>query len=370
MTNNVIRASLIPLPVALVLMAAALLAQTPGPDINAGRATELLASSQWSDQAWGAYAAGRLHDPALHDVLIEHLRRASPNPALGSGNVYSPEFAYEAALFDALIQDGGAVPPDALTPFLKPQPQNSFFVQALILLSRSPRAEDTLLTLADELKCPASSICSVDLYWLAVNNLLLGMRSPPFFRKTLEETAVTSKFEIWDQPGSFGIGSGGSGATGAHPTWPEGFPPAGLYYIADRPISGGVVLAPGIRSVYYVRLVPPVRYEAGFHNPGRQQLRLEFLAAWNHSKDVDAGQIFAPVTRVQWSDAAALSEAIKQRLDAQEADIRAYIAEAKKNGAPNLAGLKLHIVPSLDDRRRTKAAPLPEPPAPRDITLN
>jgi hypothetical protein len=375
MAKNVLIAGLLGAPAALLaLTAVSLSAQAPGSDIGAGRAIELLASPQWADQAWGAYAAGRLHDPALHELLIEHLRRARPSSPQSSAGTYSPEFAYNAALFDALIQDGGIVPLDALKPFSRPQPQNGFFVQALILLSRSPgRAEDTLLSLADapELQCPASALCSVDLYWLAVNDLLLAMRSPRFFGKTLAEIRITSGFEVWDRPpATIGGGTGGSIATSSHPSWPNGFPPVGLYYLADRPVPGSVALVPGVQAVDYVRMVPPARYDAGFRNAGRQQFRLEFLAAWNHREVVEAGRVFTPVTKVQWSNAAALSNAIKQRLDAQEADIRAYVAEAKRNGAPDLASIKLEIVPSIDDRRLARSTPLPGPPEPRSVTFN
>jgi hypothetical protein len=373
MAKNILMAGLLGAPAAFHAMTAvALPAHAPGSDIDAGRARELLASSQWVDQTWGAYAAGRLHDPALHELLIGQLRRARAYPPRSSGGVYAPEFALDAAVFDALIQDGGAVPLDALTRFSRPRPPNDFFVQALILLSRSPGAEGTLLALADgpELQCPESAFCSVDLDWLAINDLLLGMRSQRFFGKTLRDIKITSKFEIWDRtPASRGSGSGGSIARGGHPTWPQGFPPVGLYYLADRPVPGGVVLAPGIRSVYYVRVVPPARYEEGFHNPGRQQYRLEFLAAWNHLDIAEAGKVFTPVTPVQWSGAAALSKTIEQRFDAQVADLRAYVAAAKKNGAPDLPAMKLEIVPLLDDRRLAKSPPLPEPPAPREITL-
>jgi hypothetical protein len=52
-----------------------------------------------------------------------------------------------------------------------------------------------------------------------------------------------------------------------------------------------------------------------------------------------------------------------------EAAIRAYIAEPRKNGAPDLTGMKLKIVPMLAGCRFMSQRP-PEPGAPREITLH
>ena len=41
------------------------------------RAAQLLVSPTWSDKAWGAYLAGRLHADDLNGQLIEQLRLAT-----------------------------------------------------------------------------------------------------------------------------------------------------------------------------------------------------------------------------------------------------------------------------------------------------
>ena len=58
----------------LLLAGIALPAQTPPADADAARAKELLNSPSLADRAWGAYYAGRLHDPGLRDILVERLR--------------------------------------------------------------------------------------------------------------------------------------------------------------------------------------------------------------------------------------------------------------------------------------------------------
>ncbi|MGD0873206.1 MAG: hypothetical protein ABSB88_26980 [Bryobacteraceae bacterium] len=284
---------------------------------------------------------------------MERLRAAQP---LANAHIFSPEFSYVAGLFDALIEVDGAVPIDAFMPF-----ERRWREPALILLSRQQGTEDTLLAMRDELT-------HQDLYWLAVNNLLFGMRSARFFTKTLEEIRITHTFDVRQgasrEPGS---GSGGSIASGAAPKWPEGFPPAGLYYIEDRPSEGALLVA-GPHNVYFRRGVPPVGVLGTWRDPGQEQFRLEYLGAWNHGGLVDAQHVFTRRTVVQWEDAAALTREVETRLDAQVAAIRAFVATAKQNGAPDVAGMRLRIVPVLKDDRQNTLAPLPAL-HPKEFTL-
>jgi hypothetical protein len=337
----------------LLLAGIALPAQTPPADADAARAKELLNSPTLADRAWGAYYAGRLRDAGLQDILVERLRAAQP---LANARMFSPEFSYIAGLFDALIEIGGAVPLDAFMPF-----EARWREPALILLSRQQGTEDTLLAMRDELT-------HQDLYWLAVNNLLFGMRSARFFTKTLEEIRITHTFDV--RQGAFrepGSGTGSSIVTGAPPKWPDGFPPAGLYYIEVRPTEGALLVA-GPRNVYFRRGVPPVGVEGTWRDPGLEVFRLEYMEAWNHGALVDAQRAFTPQTVVQWKDATALTREVEARLDEQTAAIRAYVATAKQNGAPDMAGLHLRIAPVLKDNRQNRLAPLPAV-QPREFTL-
>ena len=336
----------------LVLAGFVLRAQTMPADADAGRARELLNSTDLAEQSWGAYYAGRLRDPGLRDILVQRLRAAQP---LANARVFSAEFSYVAGLFDALIEIGGAVPLDAFLPF-----EGQWPAPVLVLLSRQQGTEDTLLAMRNE--------TMHDLYWLAVNNLLFGMRSARFFTKTLEEIRITHTFDVRQgasrEPGS---GSGGSIASGAAPKWPEGFPPAGLYYIEDRPSEGALLVA-GPHNVYFRRGVPPVGVLGTWRDPGQEQFRLEYLGAWNHGGLVDAQHVFTRRTVVQWEDAAALTREVETRLDAQVAAIRAFVAAAKQNGGPGLAGMRLQITPSLQDERRNSLVPLPAV-SPKEFTL-
>jgi hypothetical protein len=129
------------------------------------------------------------------------------------------------------------------------------------------------------------------------------------------------------------------------------------------------VLARGPRNVYYRRAVPPAGVGGPFQSPGsREPYLLEYLAAWNNRGAVDAEIIFASRVLVQWVNAAAMSREVEARLDAQVGSIRTFVAAAKKNGAQDVAGMRLRIVPILKDERRSATTPLPAV-APREFTL-
>jgi hypothetical protein len=111
-----------------------------------------------------------------------------------------------------------------------------------------------------------------------------------------------------------------------------------------------------------------VGVEGTWRDPGLEVFRLEYMEAWNHGALVDAQRAFTPQTVVQWKDATALTREVEARLDEQTAAIRAYVATAKQNGAPDMAGLHLRIAPVLKDNRQNTLAPLPAV-QPREFTL-
>lgn len=330
----------------LLLPGQILLAQTPAPDADPAQARALLDSPRLGDQVWGIYYAGRLPDSGLQELLVERLRLAQPlGDATSSGLTLTPDFAYVAALFDALIGSGAVVPLDVIMPFAA-----RWREPALILLSRQQGTEDAILAMRDE-PMPDGfwqflNVPLPDIYWIAANNLLLGMRSGRFFTKTLEETEITQTFELRDgefQPPPSGYG--GSFAHGAGPRWPEGFPPVGLYRLELNPSDEGhenSLLARGAHSVFYRRWVPPEGLHPGrWHDPGREQLRLEYLAEWNHVGLAEAEEVSTADAVVQWVDGAALTRDIEAHLEAQA------------------AGVRLRITPIVRDERRSAHSPLP-----------
>jgi hypothetical protein len=264
-----------PLAIALVCLAATVRAQP----VDAAHIRKLLDSPARADQAWGAHDAAILRDPSLRDILVDHLRRATP---YADSWPMTPQGNYVAHLFDALIQVAGPVPVEVFLPF-----QDRWRPQVLILLSRQTGTENTLLDLRE---CVPKQF---QLEWLAVNNLLLNMRSQVFFSRTLGETAITHTVEVQDGPVTpRGSGYGGSWASGGQPKPPAGFPELVQYYIEDHGFSSEI-LARGPWKVYYRRASP--RDGPGpFHGSGDQGYHLEYLAAWNGLGGADVRRVFEP----------------------------------------------------------------------------
>ena len=333
-------------------------------DADAARARELLNSQTLVDRAWGAYYAGRLRDSGLRDILIDNLRAAPPlgnTPQFvysAKGRTFSPEYAFVASLFDALIEIRGVVPLDAIMPF-----EAHWRAPVLILLSRQQGTEEALLAIREG--------TLADVEWRAVNNLLLEMKSARFFSATLREIRITHVFEVHDgavkrEPGS---GWGGDCASGAQPEWPEGFPPVGLYYFQDQG-PGDSIAAAGPRTVYFRRRIPPdLPVCEQFHPPGpnREQLSLEYLRAWNKGV-MDVERIFRPQTALRWKNASTLSREVAARLNEQIAAVQAFVTAAERNGAAGMAGVRLEIEPYLKDDRRNTRVPLPIIPR-KEFTL-
>jgi hypothetical protein len=150
------------------------------------RATQLLASSNLAQKAWGVYLAGVLHQDELDELLIARLAEAS---IYSDSKFGSEEYAYVLTLFDALIQSGRSIPADLLPPFAK-----GWRDEVLIALSQSQGSEDFLLDMRAETLNQAQ--------WLTVNNRLLSLKSSRFFVATLTELRIRHRFILQDDEGS------------------------------------------------------------------------------------------------------------------------------------------------------------------------
>jgi len=139
------------------------------------RTRQLLHSEQWVSRAWGAYFAGRLHSDDIDRTLIEQLRSAS---ALSNAQPRTEEYAFLAALFEALIEADVRVPAALLDPF-----EDEWTDPVMILLARDKESEDALLRLRGE-----KSRTTV---WLAANNLLFERKSQAWYAATLGEIDIT-----------------------------------------------------------------------------------------------------------------------------------------------------------------------------------
>jgi hypothetical protein len=328
------------------------------PESEAARARRLLESPQWRDKAWGVYFAGRLHSEELNQSLIEAFRSAS---ALRDAKPVGEEYGYVAALFDSAIQSGITVPAEFLEPF-----EGSWRTAVIILLARDPSSENSLLRLRGATLEPV--------HWLAVNNLLLALKSQPLFSKALSEVEISHAFDLRDPGDNSGHGGGtGGGIFGDGVLFmPKGFPPIGIYRLTDSGMAGDVLLARGPEDAYYRRFVVPTDAQKGFGLcrgfVDRQKIRIGYLAMLVHLPEQHVENLFQPQTIIEFQTDAQLRQQWDAALNAQEAEIRNFVRTAQANGMGSVTGMTLKIVPQLYDDRKITAGPTP-PLTPREFVL-
>ena len=334
--------------VAVLVVRAVTLAQAVD---ERNRVEALLSAPSLAERAWGAYWAGQLHDDSLDKLLIARLSEAQ---GLSQSGDSPEEHAYVLALFDALIQSGQRVPEKDLISFKEARRD-----EVLILLARDRGNEDLLLSMREEkLNQPQ---------WLTVNNLLLRMKSAQFYTKTLNELRITHEFTVVDPvglaPGSGG-GSGGGGWSCGVRGLPKGFPPIGLYQLTEYAGEGYVLVAKGPRDIYYRRKVVPTDRQIGWDVPfsmsDRQWERLQYLAALNQFAEAEVMSIFWAQSSVPWHNAADFLRRTDADLEAQAANIQAFVAAARLRGIMVPSGISLKIVPKVKDLRRSIPGSLPE----------
>jgi hypothetical protein len=309
----------------------------------------MLSSPQWLEKAWGAYFAGRLHSTELQEPLVDALREAA---ALRDAYFGTEEYGYVAALFDAAIESEFTVPAAVLDLF-----EDKWRAPVVILLARDPAAEESLLRLRDQkLNDPE---------WLAVSNLLLGLKSQRFFAKALSEINISHSFEVKDPGGSESWGGGvGGGIYGDGVlAMPKGFPPIAVYNFVDYELKGDILLARGPQDVYYRRTLAPTDKQIGYGVSGsvldRSKLAVEYLAALGNMTEGEAVYLFHQQTLIEFSGDDDLRQRWDGALSAQEAAIRAFIRTAQGRGLGSVTGTTLKIVPQLHDDRKITGGPVP-----------
>ena len=322
-------------------------AQT-GAETEGNRARRLLSSSQWHDKAWGAYVAGSLHSDALKDPLIEAFREAAP---LRDARSFSEEHAYVTILFDAAIQSGITVPAELIEPF-----EENWRPAAILLLARDRTAEDALLRLYDKAE---------NVEWLAIGNLLLGLKSQRFFARTLDAIEISHRFTLAD-PGDDSASDGGSAGmlcSDGLLVMPKGFPPVGVYRLVNFALPGDILLAHGPQDAYYRRFVAPPDQQTGFGvcrgDIDRQKLRSGYLAALTGISESQIRYLFESRTRLEYRNEPGLHQEWDAALAAQEIAIRDFVRTAQTHGLGSVTGMKLKITPTIQDLRKVTAGPTP-----------
>jgi hypothetical protein len=307
----------------------------------------------------------------MHEPLLAALRRAR---SLRDSPRDSEGYAYVQALFDALIQNPGALPSDAILPF-----EANWRPEILILLSRDPRgAENDLL-----------AMCERDMTqpeWVAVCDLLCEIDSKPFFQEMLHEIRADHGFLIKDGesrpyatfPGPIDIVLGPCRIVPRR--FPERLPPITLYQLWASPMavySSDVVLLERPVPVYYRWGVARAGGAAeslacsSYESSGggiRQEFVNWFFGSVRHLSQQQSYDLFNPRTAIEWHGAAQAAAEMEKLLDEQASSLQALIEEAQKRGLVQASGRRLTINVYVSDARGNRTTPLPEV-ASREIVI-
>lgn len=232
------------------------------------------AADRGAERAWRAYLAGRDGRIGAAQDLVETLDREAGQP------LEMPSLAIRAAALDALIRLDVPVRLDRLLPHAR----GALAPAVTILVVRRYRNDPDALTRYFDAMEQGDSWD-----WLAVGNLLHGLRAPGFARRLLsrQETAVT--VQVRDSKGSYCPPSGNVVGCGYKES-PEGYPPLAFYRLGGPPpddwpedlppLLPHTFLTDGLRPVHYRRLEGHRIWFCSSHEgPPRELCRAEWIDA-------------------------------------------------------------------------------------------
>jgi hypothetical protein len=320
--------------------------------------TQLLTSERPADRAWGAYLAGRSHDPSLREPLLAALHEAEP---LRDSSRDSENYLAIQEIFDALIQSGDPVPAEATLPFA-----GNWRDDVLLLLAHGGASEETLLELREQKQSLAQ--------WVAVNNLLYRMKSPSLFAKTLQEVEISPIFEVRDTDEPVGYCGGGFGSGLLERKLPAGFPPVALYELQVdyiTPVEGAPVVIEGPTNVYLRRAVIEPGKTMEWVEIGLDWIpgvyRERYLTAAGSLSDQQRDQLFHPFIPIYWESEEQVAREMSRHMDEQADAIRNFVAGSALL-AGSASGVRMRLAPAISDVRRITHDPLPKV-EPREIVL-
>jgi len=342
----------VPVPLLLgswILLSVVAAAQSTLLDAEINRARQLLYSASLPEKAWGAHLAAGLDDNGLRDKLIDELRAATK---FSDAEPFSSEHAYVQTLLDSLIQLKAVVPLDLIKPF-----ESQWRAEFFILLSRAPKTESVLLAMREQKL--------YEIEWLLVNNLLLRMRSRPFFERILGEISITHQFKM--------VGHPGTARQAGIPTWsadgignpnnnvvrhfPSEFPPIGVYRLMYNPERDYIMLADGPRPSSYRRIIVST---AGLVTPktnsnpnpvfyDRQNYLLGYLAKLTRRDTEEIRGLFVPASTIAWLSDRDFRSKVDAKLSQQVFDLRNFIVREQLLGHGHFSGTRLVITPHIVD---------------------
>jgi hypothetical protein len=308
-------------------------AAPPADAIEKAVVTQLLATNDPRQLAWGAYLAGNYQQKSAIPAIILLLRFANADVQL--------------AAIDALIRLDADVSEEDLSAFLKTNQVDP----VLVLLARDPKKHgDFLMRMLDR------QLDDTD--WVAVNSILSMAPPPGFAARLLREWTLHFHIQVWD---NFGSGSDGGcgwvedGVSGGRP----GYPPMFSDIIQESLSSGDTVLATGPHPVSYRRKDSASRHGLCISKDPYRRDYLTYLAGFNrYDKEVQALNSGASVRWVDVAKYQADAEAVLNTIRAAVSYLRKGLIEHGLLTAEESAGEpKLEVV--VTDLRQNHHEPLP-----------
>ena len=162
---------------------------------------------------------------------------------------------------------------------LKPHLRGITYCPALVLIAQQPkRHSGALLELYERHETGSR------LTWQACGNLLVEHAEREFAPLVLAKLEVELRITVRDSDSFTGGGSGGwgGGIGDGRLDVPKGYPPTAMYSLSDRGRAGEIVLAPGVRPIYYLRKVrrgTRIGFGSSSRELDRTPIRFEWLAA-------------------------------------------------------------------------------------------
>jgi hypothetical protein len=323
-----------------------------------GEVDRLFNSVSIRDRAWAAYAVGQFGLREYAPLIVDLIQQSSSD--LREDNHIACR-----VFFDSLIQLDVAVSADQLMPLYRAFPD-----EVMILLAKFPKEnQEALLSIAKQ----ANPERDARQYWLAACNLLAEIEARGFAAHLLSESTIELSVAVTDPNTGTCIGPGagmsiGCGAGyGALP--PDGFPPIAVYLLVEEASNGRVVVAPGLRTIYYQRTV----VEAGKHGrigSGRSHIGwnknlyvLEYVAKLLRTTTDRLGFTKNPSRTVTWTSGAEYRQMVqmhRREIERSYEEVKNRLIERGLLSVSEAESLAPKITVKVFDYRHDKTIKLPE----------
>lgn len=312
---------------------------TPSPAEAAESKTvsELLASQEPAQLAWGAYLAGNYRLTAFSGDLLR-LATAS-------------DWRVRMAATDSLIRLNVEVPEDILTKMADVR-----LDEVLIVIARRP---DQYSQLVQQLLTRKLE----NHFWVVLNSILAAKPPAGFAALLLREWTIRLIVGVYDpNSGGAGVGGGGGGVVDGVSFAQPGFPPLEAYYVLENPRPGDVLLANGPHRVGYRKQAEHTRSGP---TVGRDDYRRDYLMYLALLSPSDASRMSMQWANadVEWKGTTAYRAdtlEILRKVRGQLEYLKNQLTERKLLTAAGGERINPALEVRVVDHRERKVPPLPE----------